>query len=337
MKLKKILVLSIILVLTLSLFGCGIFDSMNNVISEDDDGFEIVRSGEDGAEVAVDANLRDTVLYYQNETGYLIPVKRQIPWEEGIAKAALRNMIDSAVVREDLSLIGLEPIIPAGTQIKGMSISEQGLCKVNFTSEFLNYDNQTAEENLVIAVVYTLTEFPTIDEVVLMVDDKELTKLKFGTDATGPLTRGDINATAQAKATDSDVVVYYKSTSNGIYEYYVPVTVPVNADESEIYSALEKLFIGPESAGLYTDIPEGVYLGGLEIIENVAYVDVLPQSLDILSDQSTFDKMSKNIALTIGQFNDISNVEILIDGMTVQQTGLDILEPDTIPVFANEF
>lgn len=336
MKLKKILALTMILVLALSLFGCKALDSMRGIVSEEDD-IEIVRSGEDGAEVTADANLRDTVLYYQNETGYLVPVKRQIPWEDGIAKAALRNMIDNQVVREDLSLIGLEPTIPAGTDIIGMSIGEEGLCKVDFTSEFLNYDNQIAEENLVKAVVYTLTEFPTIDEVILMVENEELTQLKFGTNATGPLTREDINATAQAKVTDSDAVVYYKSTSNGIYEYYVPVTVPVNADESEVYSALEKLFTGPESAGLYTDIPQGVYLGGLDIRENIAYIDVLPQSSDLLSDQATFDRMSKNIALTVGQFDDIFSVEILIEGKTVSESGLDILSPDVMPVFANEF
>lgn len=337
MKPKKILVLSIIFVLIISLFGCNAFNSMDNMVSEDDDGIEIVRSGEDGAEVNANANLRDTVLYYQNETGYIVPVKRQIPWEEGIAKAALRNMIDSIAVREDLSLIGLEPIIPAGTEVTGMSISEKGVCKVNFTSEFLNYDDQATEENIVKAVVYTLTEFPTIDEVILMVEGKELTTMKYGTDATGPLARKDINATAQAKTTDNDVMVYYKGTTDGIYEYYVPVTVPVNANETAEYCALEKLFIGPESAGLYTDIPEGVYFENLTVRENVAYVNILPQSLDIISDQATFDKMAKNIALTVGQFDGIAYVEILIDGKTIEEAGLDIYESDTMPVFANEF
>ena len=33
-----------------------------------------------------DDNTRETLVYYQNDAGYLVPVMYRITWEEGIAK-----------------------------------------------------------------------------------------------------------------------------------------------------------------------------------------------------------------------------------------------------------
>ncbi len=335
---KKAMAVVLIIILISCLFGCKAVDVMKDLVSEDTPDVEIVRSDDESSEVTVDANLRNTVLYFQNETGYLVPVNRQIPWEEGIAKAALRNMIDSQAIRDDLGYIGLLPLIPAGTEIKGMSISEDGLCKVDFSKELLNCQSKKEEENLVVGVVYTLTEFPTINEVKFMIEGDEISHLQYGTDVSSAIKRGDINLAENTANANSEVLVYYKGTSNGEYEYYIPVTVPTVAPTSNVFSSLEKLFGGaPASSGLYTDIPDGVYFQGVEVNDGIAYVDILTESADILYNQAIFDRMSRNIGLTLSQFNDIAYVEILIGGKTVEEAGLDVIQPEAMPVFANEY
>lgn len=338
MYIKKLLILAIVLVLALGLFGCKAIDTMKDLITSEEPEIEIIRSDED-ENIMDDASLRNTVLYYQNENGYLVPVKRKVPWEEGIAKAALKNIMDTPTIREDISSIGLKPIIPAGTEIIGMSINEEtGLCKVDFNSQIMNCQSKKDEENMVKGVVYTLTEFSNIEEVQFMVDGKIVPELKYGTKVQQPLAREDINVVEDLGTGESKVVVYYKGTSNGDYEYYVPVTVPTSAPSANILTSLEALFDGaPALSGLYTDIPEGIDFQGVEVYNGVAYVDIISHDFEILEDQTVFNKMTKNIGLTLKEFPEIEYVEILFDGKTIEEAGLDIEAQETVPVFANEY
>lgn len=338
MNIKKFFILAIVLVLVISLFGCKTIDTMKDLITEEEPDIEIIRSDED-ENILEDSSLRNTVLYYQNENGYLVPVKRKIPWEEGIAKAALKNIIDSPIVREDIGSVGLTPIIPSGTEVLGMSINEDtGICKVDFSKEIMNCPTKKDEENMIKGVIYTLTEFANIKEVQIMVDGKIVSELKYGTNIQKPLARKDINIVDNMKDPASKVTVYYKGTSNGEYEYYVPVTVPTLASNADINTSLEVLFEGaPELSGLYTDIPFGVEFNGVEVNNGIAYVDVIAYDLNILSEQRIFNKMVKNIGLTLKEFPEIEYVEILLDGKTVEEAGLDISSQEAMPAFANEY
>lgn len=338
MYIKKLFILVIVLVLALGLFGCKAIDTMKDLVTNDEPDIEIIRSDET-VNILDDSSLRNTVLYYQNENGYLVPVKRQIPWEEGIAKAALKNMMDSPTIREDISSIGLNPIIPAGAEILGMSINEEtGLCKVDFNSQIMNSQSQTDEENMVKGVVYTLTEFSNIAEVQFMVEGKIVPELKYGTKVEAPLARADINMVENTIDVAEKVTVYYKGTSNGEYEYYVPVTVPTSGSSADILTSLETLFNGaPELSGLYTDIPAGVELQGVEVYNGVAYVDVLSYDFEVLSDQTVFNNMTKNIGLTLKEYPEVEYVEILFDGKTIEEAGLELEAQETVPVFANEY
>lgn len=339
MYIKRIIIFILVFALGLSLYGCGAIDTMKDFFSEEEDDIEIIRSDEFEFNTAEDLNMRNTVLYFQNENGYLVPVMRQIPWEEGIAKAALRNMMDNPNIREDIGIIGLKPIVPAGTEIIGMSIDDEtGLCKVDFTEQVLDCQSKKEEENLVRGIVYMLTEFPNIQEVQIMIDSEVVSEMRYGTKIQAPLKRENINMVDGIAEGESKVIVYYKGTSNGEYEYYVPVTIPTSAPSANVLTALEELFKGaPELSGLYSDIPNGVSLYGVEVDNGIAYVDVQLQNESVISDQNTFDNMTRNIGLTLSQFSEIGQVEVLIDGQTLEEVGLDFINQDTVPVFANVY
>ena len=339
MNIKKIILILLILAISISMFGCKATEGFKKLFSKDGEEIEIIRSDEMEFDTGEEDGMRKTVLYFKNGEGFLVPVMRKVPWEEGIAKLALKNMIDSPTLRESLSQTGLSPIIPAGTEIKGMSINnETGICKVDFTKEVLNYENEKDEETLIKGVVYTLTEFPAVKEVQIMIDGEVLPAFKYGSEVNKPIKRQDINLVENLKDANSNVVVYYKGTDNGEFEYFVPVTVPTLAPMSNVFTALEELFDGPpEETGLFTDIPNGVNLQGVELKEGVAYVDLAVDSLDSLKEEYIFDSVYKNIGLTLGQFEEVSKVELLIDGKTLDEAGLEFMIEETIPAFANEY
>ncbi len=339
MKVKKFILILFVLILTISVSGCKrsglkkLFskeEPMEIIRSDDEEKIDLTEEGDE---------LRKTVLYFQNSKGLLVPMMRKIPWEEGIANSAINNMIDNPALQENLASTGLSPIIPAGTEIKGITIDENtGLCKIDFTGEVLNYETEKEEENLINGVVYTLTEFPAINEVQVMVDGAVVPTLKHGTEVGEPLKRENINLLGNLENAKSRIVVYFKGMENDEFEYFVPVTIPTIAPMPNVFTALEELFDGPpEDMGLDTAIPDGVNLEGVEVKEGTAYVDVYTGSIDILKEESVLTGMIKNIGITLSQFDEIEKVEILIDGKDLEKVGIDYDYDMAIPVFANEY
>lgn len=327
---RRILIFALIGILILS----GVVLTRNLLtkdVTEVPGEMEIVSSDdEDAPEIVEEDGMRKTVLYFQDEDGYLVPVMRRIPWEEGIAKVTISNMVDSPELREALNSTGLLPIIPAGTKINGMAIDPvTGVCKVDFTAEIQNKETQKDEENLIKGVVYTLTEFPAIKEVKFMVDGKPIDTLKNGTNIAGNFTRGNINLLGKAEEGRSNVVVYYKGSAETDFDYFVPVTIPTLAPMANVYTALDLLFEGPPAdSELTSDIPQDVNFQGVEIKEGTAYVDINLGAESLLTKDTTINNIIKNIGLTLGQFEEINTVEVLVDGEIINSA---------IPAFANEY
>lgn len=326
---RRIILFGLIVVLGLTVLSIG-KNLINNRLSAKDDEIEIIRSDEDDIVVAEEEGIRKTIMYFRDADGFLVPVMRRIPWEEGIARVTLNNMIDSPELRETLKPTGLLPVIPAGTEILGISINDEaGLCKVDFSENALNNQSDKEEESFIKGVVYTLTEFPAIKEVQILVGGKVLPSLKFGGDISRPIARENINLVGKLEEGRSKVVVYYKGMNEVEFEYFVPVTIPTLAPVANVYSALDLLFEGPpQDVGLFSDIPRDVMLHGVEVKNGTAYVDISYDSYSDSLEDKTFSDIVKNIGLTLSQFEEIENVELLIDGETINTT---------IPVFANEY
>ena len=325
---RRIISFGLIIALGLTLLTVGT-NLRGKKLSIKDDEIQMVRSDENQIVEIEEEGLRKTVMYFKNGDGYLVPVMKRIPWEEGIAKLTLSNMIDSPELREVLNLTGLSPVIPAGTEVVGITIDEEiGLCKVDFSEAVLNYDSEKEEENMIRGVIYTLTEFPAIKEVQILVGGKELSTLQYGNDISRPMARADINLVGNSDYGSSKVTVYYKGVADDELEYFIPVTIPTLAPVANVYSALDVLFEGPpELSGLYSDIPKGVELNGVEVKDGTAYVDITYGNLED-SDDIAFINIMKNIGLTLGQFKEIETVELLVDGEIINTT---------VPVFANEY
>lgn len=326
---KRVLIFGLVAILSISIIKLGT-DMIKSNLSSLDDEIEIIRSDEEDVEVVEEDEMRKTVFYFKNDRNYLVPVMKQIPWEEGIAKTTLMNMVEGGEFSKTLENIGLKPILPYGTSLNGISVDEEtGLCRVDFSEEIQDIESDEDEENLIKGVVYTLTEFPNIEEVQIMVDGSVQPVLKNTYPIDRPLNREDINLIGNPEDGSSKVVVYYKEEIEGDQDYFVPVTIPTSAPVSNVYTALDLLFEGPPAdSGLKTDIPSGISLQGVEIKDGTAFVDVgLEDELEISEDKMV-DNLLKNIGLTLSEFQEIETVELLLDGEIVNTT---------VPVFANEY
>ena len=334
-KKKFIIVLMSITIILIVLTKLTSIDKVKELMFKENPDIEFIRSDEDEIKASIETNLRESVMYYENDTGYLVPIKRDVAWEEGIGKAVLKNMVDSVAIREEIGKIGFKPVIPKETEILGMTVDEETkVCKVDFSGNILNYDSKAQERNIVKAIVYTLTEFPNIDEVQITVDGKVINELKHGTSIEKPLKREDINLVETSEVMEeggySKILVYYKGTNQEKYDYYVPITIPVSSPDISPEFVVKKLFEKtPEVlAGLYTDIPNGVEFKSAKVDSGTLVLDLDLSEDELLANQDVIDKMSKNIGLTLNQFEDIEKIKLSVKGKMLQ---------DTVPAFANEY
>lgn len=336
---KKIALIFLIILVGVTIVSCRGKGGFKKLFPKEEE-LEIIRSDDLDFEITEDDGMRKTTLYFKDKQGLLVPVMKKIPWEEGIARSALRNMIDSPELRESIIATGLAPIIPAGTEIRGMTIDEStGICKVDFSKEVLNYETEKDEENLINGIVYTLTEFQAIDQVQILVDGEILPVMKYGTNISNPIKRENINLAIDEDDQRSKVVVYYKGINfEEDYEYFVPITVPTLAPVPNIYTALEILFDGPPmELGLNSSIPQGTSFHGVDIKDGVAYIDISFDYGNIPEDSQVFNDMVKNIGLTLSEFDQVERVELLIDGKRLEELGMEFSIDTTIPAFANEY
>ncbi|QEK12957.1 GerMN domain-containing protein [Crassaminicella thermophila] len=340
MKRNRVVVLILVLCMMISLVGCANpIKLVTGLFGDEDKAASNLVESNDGTQQ--DDGLRNTVLYYKDDKGFLVPVMRKIPWTEGrgIAKAALRAMIDNPANRQDIAELGLSPVIPANTEIRGMSIHE-GLCKVDFTSDFLNCFSKEEEEALVKAVVYTLTEFPTIDRVQFMVDGKIQNRLQYGTTIANAVTRKDINYVGKTPS-DNKVVVYYEGTVNGLETYFVPVTKAIEKNDSSVnvLDALDALVEGPpKGLGLYSEIPEGTRVVSVDVNDSVACINLSEEILDIVDNQTAANSVAKSFGLTIKeQYPNVVGVKLFVDGKELKIGEEKKEDPIAIPTFANQY
>jgi germination protein M len=275
------------------------------------------------------------VLYYRDEKGLIVPVMRRIPWDEGIAQAAINQLIDRPVLREELAVIGLQPVLPTGTEVVGMTIQD-GLCTVDFNKNILSYQNEADEKAMIQSIVYTLTEFESIHQVQIMVEGSIVKKLTYGTNTAEPLAREYINLADTLSEESIPVVVYYKGTVNGEESFFVPVTKGISALKADIKSALTALLEGaPENSGLYSEIPFGTSVNDVYVKDGVAYIDFSEEIKRMPENVRHQQSLIYELGLTLREIEPtIAQVRILSNGTEIQLSSDVSLN---LPYFSNEF
>ncbi|MDF2591519.1 MAG: GerMN protein [Clostridia bacterium] len=282
---------------------------------------------------------RPTVMYYKDSDNVLVPVMRFVPKSElGIAKAALNALVYSAASAEDLQPTGLMPSLPMGTQILGAVIKENGHAIVDFSKEFLSFSSQKGEEVGVKAVVYTLSEFSNVKTVEIRVEGKVVTEMPQGTKLTAAMKRSEINLLTAENSGDklSKVMVYYQKKGAGNYSYFVPVT-KLTSEKNSAMAAINALLEGPVlESGLINPFPEGTECLDIRVKDGIAYVNLSEDVLKLQGNKGAERSVKKAVSLTLGQFPEISKVQLFVNGSTIENSdGIGANEFIDIPVFVN--
>ena len=345
---KKVLSITIIICMVVSITGCGTLDIMKGLKSDtnidasdvsDLSDFAIVDDSveqgtlEESVETitvnADDTKSKEIIAYYEDDNGFLVPVNTEIPWEEGIAKATIRSLVKGNEIEQRIAQSGLHGVIPEGTEIKGMAIKD-GVCRVDFSQNILNTESIEQEENMISALTYTLTEFPTIDKVEVLVEGQALASLSKGYAINTAFERKNINLMGTENGVN--YTVYYKAPDTEVAGYYVPLTFSADKVDNPVVTVVEKLFNGPPSdLTVSNQIPYGVNLQGVNVLGDTAVVNLGMGAVNLSEEE--YEDMSKIVVLCLDQFDEIADVDFQIEGLSFEEAGLNFEDDNVTPVF----
>lgn len=186
MKLKSILVLALTLLCAMVLAGCdeqkqGEAGSKTVVSSSSSSGSSSSSSSQSGSK----AKLVNIKVYYpdENATG-LVAVEKSIKDTDNKYQAAVEALMAGTEKK------GLANVFPKKAKLLQVTVSGK-VAKVDFSRELQKnfVGGSTGEEMLVGSVVNTLTEFPEIQKVQILVDGQEVETLSGHMDLSQPLPR----------------------------------------------------------------------------------------------------------------------------------------------------
>lgn len=323
---KRIIILILALAMIALIAGCKANTESEGDIPEDTEAV----TGE------LDDGMRETLIYYQTDSGYLVPVMRRIPWEEGIAKAALRKTMNTPDNQMDMLDMGLQPLLPADASINGMSISDEGLATLDLNTACMTYTDALRESNMVRGVVNMLTEFPAIDKVQFVFDGEIKQELPYGTRVAEPIEYCDLNPEVgeDIDVGGAKVTVFFHTAGLNQFDYLVPVTRFTGGNVASIETAIQELLKGPkDNAELAMAIPEGTMLNEVRTDSNgVTFIDFSKQFNALEESPYAESMVMRAIMMTAKAFPGVDDVRVTVEGK--EYPGNEFY---SIPTFANEY
>ena len=269
--------------------------------------------GASGADGADEPSKVSTIVYYQDNYGYLVPVMCSVPMEDGIAKATLNLMVQSVGNDMQAARLGLRTVLPENTKID-LDISH-GLARIDLSREVLDMADAAAESNMVNAVVQTLTEFDSVEKVEFLIDGQKRETLTHGTPVGGQFTRGDINLESveptMREVSTKPVTLYVPGDSGAVI---VPVTRMVHSTP-DVNTAVLELAKGPSNSDMLENVvPAGCGLIDVQVENGVARLNFTSEFVNLVQNSDGGRMALKALVLTCTQFDGIDSVEIYVDG-----------------------
>lgn len=261
-----------------------------------------------------DAATVSTIVYYQDNSGYLVPVMKSIENQQGIAKATLSLMVSSPRNDMEAARLGLRTVLPEGTEID-LDISG-GVARVDLSDAVSSLPDAEAESNMVNAIVQTLTEFDTVRTVRFLINGREVKTLAHGTSVSGDFSRGMLNLESASASLDPEeaktVMLYFPGETGSLI---VPVTRMVYG-EADVNTAVLELAKGPvASSPLESTLPSGC--GLIDVTTDKTgkvIINFTREFINIAEKDDGGRQALKALMLTCSQFPGVSSIEIQVEG-----------------------
>ncbi|UOQ46218.1 GerMN domain-containing protein [Halobacillus salinarum] len=288
-----------------------------SVDSKSDSDSSTVKDNENAeGESADKTTARDIYLFDSN--GMVVPQTLQLPQSKEVAAQALEYMVQDGPVTELLPQ-GFQAVLPAGTEIKGVNLKEDGTLVVDVSKEFEGYTAEN-EEKILQAMTFTLTQFDNVDRIKLWINGHEQATMPVnGTPISEGVSRTNginIQVGEQTDVVNSKAVTVYFPSQNDQQVYEVPVTTRVNKSDNVYQSVVNALLDGPElGTSLLQPFNEEAELLGADLKEGVLTLTFNKGILNGQEPQAIGEEALSSLVLTLTDMEDVEAVQVKVDGV----------------------
>ncbi|WP_173915910.1 GerMN domain-containing protein [Halobacillus sp. Marseille-Q1614] len=290
---------------------------------------------EEGAEEEETAGTVERELYLLDSNGMVVPQTIEIPASKEVAAQALEYLVKDGPVTELLPS-GFAAVLPAGTQIQGVNLKEDGTMIVDVSKEFETYKPEE-EQKILQAMTYTLTQFDGVERIKLWINGHELKTMPVnGTPISDGVSRSDginIQESAVSDPVESDpVTVYYPSQQNGQEVYHVPVTTRVTNEEDLYTAVVQTLLEGPAlGTSLLQPFNAGAEVTNAEFNEGVLSVTFNEALLTGEETKSLSNEALTSLVMSLTNLPEVESVQVKVEGVeeVLNEAGEAITEPVT--------
>ncbi|HLR67132.1 GerMN domain-containing protein [Virgibacillus alimentarius] len=353
---KKYGVLTLMLMMILSIILTGCFQGeqsmkeidvpQNNESAEKEDATDKkseskeTKEGEKGQDSDSEKVARQ--LYLVDANGMVVSQTLELPKEESkeVATQALEYLVKDGPVTSILPN-GFQAVLPAGTEILGLNLQEDGTMIVDVSKEFENYEADE-ELNILEAMTFTITQFDDVDKMKLRINGHSVEEMPVnGTPIKEGYTRANGINLKESDALDllkSEAVTMYYPAEHNENRYYVPVTQHLEYDDQDIFSSIVQTLIdGPR----FNINATHVFNSKTKLTNKpVLNEDVLELSFskDILKDGDKAmisDEVMETLVRTLTDQEEVEGVKVEVEGVDklVNENGEAYTEPVTKKTF----
>ena len=223
---------------------------------------------------------------------------------------------------------GFKALIPSETVVNGIT-SNNGILKIDFNEAILDI-NMEYEISMLESIIYTLTELPSVDGIILTISGRELYRLP-NSNMVIPLfldRRFGINKKYEYTSLDDikSITTYYVSKFNDDI-YYVPVTKYINDDREPIKIILEDFTSSNNyMTGLMSYINSNTNLLKTNIDNDTMELVFNSYILNDLDNKNILEEVINTISLSVKDNYDVSEVIFYVDNNEIYKSVLKTIE-----------
>ena len=221
---------------------------------------------------------------------------------------------------------GFRSILPPDVSILNIELNNKILV-IDFSKELLEV-NEKDEENMLEAIIYTLTSIDGIDKVIIKVEGEVLDKL--------PNSKNNIPTVLDRSyginkiydlSSLNDIMsytTYYISTYND-NKYYVPVTKYVNSKDSDIVKVIIKeLGSSPiYQTNLMSYLNTNTTLNDYELVDNSLSLNFNELLLNEMDKKNILEEVIYTISLSMDNiYNDLESVSFLVNNEEIYKVNI---------------
>lgn len=205
---------------------------------------------------------------------------------------------------------GFKPIIPENTKIIDLKLDNE-ILTINFSKEFLTV-NETNEEPMLEALIYSLTELKEIKKIKIFVENIPFTKLPNSNkklpeylDKTYGINKiYNLNSLKETSKT----TIYYLSKINDYY-YYVPVTKVSNEKLERVEIIIKELKSTPiYHTNLISYLKASANMTNYELLENAISLSFNNYLIANMKEEQILEEVKYSIALSLRDTYGINEV-----------------------------